>query len=201
MFIEVYETLWNGLEEIGTIAGGFDWFSLISQDTLVWSGSSDEDPQKLTPETSSSQRTAIWQVWQEYAFYVTLTIFDNRQVMKIVMTTYVIWVFLVIKFCFPSLWDSTCCRSVRSCRSRINSHQPSFRPLRAWQCLASCKEPYNPRPYLMEFRKYPGIASGLGAEYFYRDDQRSLLSSPSWCFITYCTVLHCRVDDSQSMYP
>ncbi|CAL1130999.1 unnamed protein product [Cladocopium goreaui] len=38
------------------------------------------------------------------------------------------------------------------------------------------KEPYNPRPYLMEFRKYPGIASGLGAEYFYRDDQRSPLT-------------------------
>eukprot|EP00434_Breviolum_minutum_P034903 symbB.v1.2.030897.t1/scaffold3528.1/size54678/3 len=38
------------------------------------------------------------------------------------------------------------------------------------------KEPYNPRPYMMEFRKYPGIASGLGAEYFYREDQRSPLT-------------------------
>ena len=70
------------------------------------------------------------------------------------------------------------------------------------QSLACCKhqEPYNPRPYLMEFRKYPGIASGLGAEYFYRDDQRSLLSSPRslcWCFF----LLHCRVHDSQSMHP
>lgn len=40
---------------------------------------------------------------------------------------------------------------------------------------STAQEPYNPRPYLMEFRKYPGVASGLGAEYFYRDEQKSLL--------------------------
>ncbi|CAK9021166.1 unnamed protein product [Durusdinium trenchii] len=38
------------------------------------------------------------------------------------------------------------------------------------------KEPYNPRPYLMQFRKYPGVVCGLGAEYFYRDEQRSPLT-------------------------
>ncbi|CAE8620761.1 unnamed protein product [Polarella glacialis] len=35
------------------------------------------------------------------------------------------------------------------------------------------KAPYNPAPYKMAFNKYPGIVSGLGAEYFYREGQKS----------------------------
>ena len=42
----------------------------------------------------------------------------------------VLCLFFVIKFCFLSFWDSTCCRSMRSCRSLTD--QPSFRPFRAW---------------------------------------------------------------------
>lgn len=38
------------------------------------------------------------------------------------------------------------------------------------------KPPYNPKPYNLAFRKYPGAASGLGAEYFYRDGQTHPLS-------------------------
>mmetsp|Transcript_48552 Transcript_48552/g.113869 ORF Transcript_48552/g.113869 Transcript_48552/m.113869 type:complete len:247 (+) Transcript_48552:88-828(+) len=38
------------------------------------------------------------------------------------------------------------------------------------------KEPFDPKPYKLHVRKYPGIASGLGAEYFYREDQRSPLT-------------------------
>ncbi|CAJ1395276.1 unnamed protein product [Effrenium voratum] len=38
------------------------------------------------------------------------------------------------------------------------------------------KEPYNPKPYRLLFRRYPSLASGLGAEYFYREDQRSPLT-------------------------
>lgn len=38
------------------------------------------------------------------------------------------------------------------------------------------KAPYDPKPYKMGFLKYPGMASGLGAEYFYRDGQRSPLT-------------------------
>eukprot|EP00811_Abedinium_folium_P003455 NODE_13176_length_1180_cov_11.627730.p2 GENE.NODE_13176_length_1180_cov_11.627730~~NODE_13176_length_1180_cov_11.627730.p2 ORF type:complete len:273 (-),score=39.91 NODE_13176_length_1180_cov_11.627730:360-1097(-) len=38
------------------------------------------------------------------------------------------------------------------------------------------KEPYNPRPYSVHFERYPGIASGLGAEYFYREGQNHPLT-------------------------
>mmetsp|Transcript_70667 Transcript_70667/g.165717 ORF Transcript_70667/g.165717 Transcript_70667/m.165717 type:complete len:248 (+) Transcript_70667:82-825(+) len=38
------------------------------------------------------------------------------------------------------------------------------------------KEPYNPKPYNLQFRKYPGVVSGLGAEYFYREEQKSPLT-------------------------
>lgn len=38
------------------------------------------------------------------------------------------------------------------------------------------KPPYDPKPYKLAFRKYPGIASGLGAEYYYRDGQRHPLT-------------------------
>lgn len=38
------------------------------------------------------------------------------------------------------------------------------------------RPPYDPRPYSLEFRKYPDIASGLGAEYFYREDQKHPLT-------------------------
>ncbi|CAE7523228.1 unnamed protein product [Symbiodinium natans] len=38
------------------------------------------------------------------------------------------------------------------------------------------KEPFDPRPYKVHVRKYPGIVSGLGAEYFYREDQRNPLT-------------------------
>lgn len=38
------------------------------------------------------------------------------------------------------------------------------------------KDPYVPRPYKLEFMKYPGLASGLGAEYFYRKGQKHPLS-------------------------
>mmetsp|Transcript_7435 Transcript_7435/g.20128 ORF Transcript_7435/g.20128 Transcript_7435/m.20128 type:complete len:269 (-) Transcript_7435:111-917(-) len=38
------------------------------------------------------------------------------------------------------------------------------------------RPPFNPKPYKLAFRKYPGIASGLGAEYYYRDGQRHPLT-------------------------
>eukprot|EP00931_Biecheleriopsis_adriatica_P102101 TRINITY_DN77124_c0_g1_i1.p1 TRINITY_DN77124_c0_g1~~TRINITY_DN77124_c0_g1_i1.p1 ORF type:complete len:267 (-),score=44.87 TRINITY_DN77124_c0_g1_i1:66-833(-) len=38
------------------------------------------------------------------------------------------------------------------------------------------KPAFEPRPYKLEYSKYPGIVSGLGAEYFYREGQRSPLS-------------------------
>merc|ERR1719162_2453609 len=38
------------------------------------------------------------------------------------------------------------------------------------------KTEFKPGPYSLQFSKYPGIASGLGAEYFYRPGQRSPLS-------------------------
>jgi len=38
------------------------------------------------------------------------------------------------------------------------------------------RPPYDPKPYKLAFRKYPGVASGLGAEYYYRDGQRHPLS-------------------------
>lgn len=38
------------------------------------------------------------------------------------------------------------------------------------------RPPYDPKPYKLGFRKYPGLASGLGAEYFYRDGQRHPLT-------------------------
>lgn len=38
------------------------------------------------------------------------------------------------------------------------------------------KPPFDPKPYKLDFVKYPGVASGLGAEYFFRDGQRSPLT-------------------------
>mmetsp|Transcript_41210 Transcript_41210/g.92544 ORF Transcript_41210/g.92544 Transcript_41210/m.92544 type:complete len:258 (-) Transcript_41210:71-844(-) len=38
------------------------------------------------------------------------------------------------------------------------------------------KEPYDPTPYRLDFVKYPEIACGLGAQYYYRDGQKSPLS-------------------------
>lgn len=38
------------------------------------------------------------------------------------------------------------------------------------------KEKYNPKPYALEFAKYPGIVSGLGAEYFYRPGRKHQLT-------------------------
>jgi len=38
------------------------------------------------------------------------------------------------------------------------------------------KDPFDPKPYKLDFRKYPGVASGLGAEFYYRDGQKSPLS-------------------------
>jgi len=38
------------------------------------------------------------------------------------------------------------------------------------------KEPFDPKPYKLDFRMYPGVASGLGAEYYYRDGQKHPLS-------------------------
>ena len=43
-------------------------------------------------------------------------------------------------------------------------------------CYHRHQEPYNPKPYLLQFRKYPAVASGLGADYFFRDGQRSNLT-------------------------
>lgn len=38
------------------------------------------------------------------------------------------------------------------------------------------KPPYDPRPYRYHFERYNGIASGLGAEYYFRPDQKHQLS-------------------------
>lgn len=38
------------------------------------------------------------------------------------------------------------------------------------------RTPYQPRPYKLEYSRHPGVVSGLGAEYFYREGQRSPLS-------------------------
>eukprot|EP00440_Ansanella_granifera_P011835 gb/GFBE01012856.1/.p1 GENE.gb/GFBE01012856.1/~~gb/GFBE01012856.1/.p1 ORF type:complete len:244 (+),score=47.04 gb/GFBE01012856.1/:1-732(+) len=38
------------------------------------------------------------------------------------------------------------------------------------------KPSFDPKPYKLQYRRYPGVASGLGAEYFYREGQRSPLS-------------------------
>jgi len=38
------------------------------------------------------------------------------------------------------------------------------------------KPPFDPRPYKLGFSKYPGLASGLGGEYYFRDGQRHPLS-------------------------
>jgi len=38
------------------------------------------------------------------------------------------------------------------------------------------KKPFDPKPYKLDFRMYPGVASGLGAEYYFRDGQKHPLS-------------------------
>lgn len=38
------------------------------------------------------------------------------------------------------------------------------------------KPPFNPKPYTLGFSKYPGVVSALGAEYYFREGQRSPLS-------------------------
>lgn len=38
------------------------------------------------------------------------------------------------------------------------------------------KEPYNGKPYKMEFVKYNGVASGLGSEYYFREGQKAPLT-------------------------
>lgn len=38
------------------------------------------------------------------------------------------------------------------------------------------KVPFDPKPYKLDFRMYPGVASGLGAEYYFRDGQKHPLS-------------------------
>jgi len=38
------------------------------------------------------------------------------------------------------------------------------------------KQPYDGRPYDLAFRKYPGVASGLGAEYYMREGQKHPLT-------------------------
>jgi len=44
------------------------------------------------------------------------------------------------------------------------------------QMVEMPKPPFDPKPYKLDFAKYPGIASGLGAEYYYREGQRSPLT-------------------------
>jgi len=38
------------------------------------------------------------------------------------------------------------------------------------------REPFDPRPYSLEFQRYPGVVSGLGAEYYFRDGQKHPLT-------------------------
>lgn len=38
------------------------------------------------------------------------------------------------------------------------------------------KPPFDPKPYRMDFTSYPGIVSGLGAKYYFRDGQSSPLT-------------------------
>lgn len=38
------------------------------------------------------------------------------------------------------------------------------------------KEPFDPRPYSLDFSRFPGVASGLGAEYYFRDGQKHPLT-------------------------
>lgn len=38
------------------------------------------------------------------------------------------------------------------------------------------KPPFDPKPYKLEFSKYPGVASGLGSEYYFRDGQKHPVS-------------------------
>lgn len=45
-----------------------------------------------------------------------------------------------------------------------------------YQMPDPAKEAFQPRPYSMDFVKYPGVASGLGAEYFMRQGQRHPLT-------------------------
>jgi hypothetical protein len=46
----------------------------------------------------------------------------------------------------------------------------------AYQWPDPPKEEYNPKPYTLGFAKYPGLVSGLGADYFYREGQRHSLT-------------------------
>lgn len=48
------------------------------------------------------------------------------------------------------------------------------RPTETNSKMAALPKPvYDPKPYMLQFRKYPGVVSGLGAEYYYREGQRA----------------------------